>query len=390
MCKWNASHLYTFPSWKQFHAGPPLRKLTTKPPMKFSNVLISLAMGTMILISGCKKEKNDPAPSSATPTILSKNINDQATGVPINKAIAVTFSEPMNAATITPATFVVKNGSSQIAGSISYSGITATFNPSVALAANTTYTATVTTGVKDASGVALASNIIWSFTTGNTSATLAVVNLRTAGNYVLLAKTAISNNPTSAITGAIGLSPAAASYITGLPLTKATGYATSSQVTGNIYAADMASPTSSNLTTAINDMQTAYTDAAGRSTPDYSELGTGNIGGKTLLPGLYKWTSSVTVPTDITISGNATDVWIFQISGNLSLSSAVKVTLSGGAQAKNIFWQVAGTVTTGTTSHMEGIILSKTGVTFGSGASLKGRALAQTAIVLDANTVVNP
>ena len=84
-------------------------------------------------------------------------------------------------------------------------------------------------------------------------------------------------------------------------------------------------------------MQTAYTDAAGRPTPDFVELGTGNIGGKTLVPGLYKWSSSVTMPTDVTIDGGANDVWIFQISGDLSMAAAVHINLNGGAQAKNIF-----------------------------------------------------
>ncbi|WP_041932113.1 ice-binding family protein [Cytophaga hutchinsonii] len=359
--------------------------------MKFSNLLVSLAMGTVFFMSACKKEKNDPAPANNTPpTVSSTNISNQTTGVPTNKDITVTFSEQMDAASITPATFVVKKGTAVIPGTVSYTGTTATFNPSVVLDANTVYTATVTTGIKDAAGAALPSNVTWSFTTGANASVLAVVNLRTAVNYVLLAKTAINNNPTSAVTGAIGLSPAATSYITGFSLTNATGYATSSQVTGHIFAADMVSPTSSNLTTAINDMQTAYTDAAGRKTPDYVELGTGNIGGKTLQPGLYKWTSSVSVPSDVTISGGANDVWIFQISGNLSLSAGAKITLSGGAQAKNIFWQVAGTVTAGTTSHIEGVILSKTGITFNTGASLKGRALAQTAIILDGNTVTQP
>ena len=357
--------------------------------MKLSYAVVVLTLGTILFISSCKKDSNNPGPSNS-PAVSSSNISNQATGVPTNKDISVTFSKPMDQSTITTSTFYVKNGSTSVPGTVSYSGTTATFNPSVVLDPNTTYTATVTTGVKDASGVALASNVVWSFTTGSTSATLAAVNLRSAGNYVLLAKTAISNSPTSTITGWVGLSPAATSYITGLSLTKATGYATSAQVTEKIYAADMAAPTSSNLTTAISDMQTAYTDAAGRSTPNYLELGTGNIGGKTLLPGLYKWTTSVTTPTDVTISGGANDVWIFQISGDLSLASAVQVTLIGGAQAKNIFWQVAGTVTTGTTSHLEGIVLCKTGITFNANATFKGRALAQSAIVLSSNTIVIP
>ena len=161
-------------------------------------------------------------------------------------------------------------------------------------------------------------------------------------------------------------------------------------MTGKIYAADMAAPTGINLTTAVQNMITAYNDAAGRPTPDFLELGTGNIGGKTLTAGLYKWTTNVTIPSDVTISGGANDVWIFQISQNLLMSSGVHLNLIGGAQTKNIFWQVAGQATFGTTSHFEGIIMSMTGITFQTGASFKGRALAQTAVVLDGNAVVLP
>jgi hypothetical protein len=137
-------------------------------------------------------------------------------------------------------------------------------------------------------------------------------------------------------------------------------------------------------------MQTAYTDAAGRSLPDFFELYAGNIGGKTLIPGLYKWTSAVTLPSSVTISGGANDIWIFQISGNLIASGAVQVILAGGAQSKNIFWQVAGQTTIGTTAKFKGIILCMTGITLQTGASLNGRALAQTAVVLGANAVTQP
>jgi hypothetical protein len=127
------------------------------------------------------------------------------------------------------------------------------------------------------------------------------VSLGTAGNFVLLAKTAISTVPASAITGDIGISPAAETYITGFNLTDATGYATSPQITGTIYASDMASPTPSNLTTAVSDMETAFTDAAGRVTPDFVELHVGNLGGKTLIPGLYKWGNTVIAPASFEI-----------------------------------------------------------------------------------------
>ena len=152
----------------------------------------------------------------------------------------------------------------------------------------------------------------------------------------------------------------------------------------------MASPTPANMTTAVSNMITAYNDAAGRPSPDFTELGTGNLGGKTLIPGLYKWSNTVIMPSDVTLDGGANDVWIFQIAGNLTMSSAMKINLSGGAQAKNIFWQVAGQATFGTTSHFEGNVLSMTGITFQTGASINGRALAQTAVILDGNTVTKP
>ena len=216
--------------------------------------------------------------------------------------------------------------------------------------------------------------------------------LGAAGSYAILAKTGISNVTGSTVTGDMGLSPAAASFITGFSLVadSTNVFSNSSSVVGKVYAANYAVPSPSNLTTAIGSMETAYTDAAGRSTPDFLELGTGNLGGLTLAPGLYKWTSSVTIPTGVTIAGGANDVWIFQTSGDLSIAAAKNVTLSGGAQAKNIFWQVAGQATLGATSHFEGIILSKTAITLQTGATMKGRALAQTQVALDNNAITQP
>jgi hypothetical protein len=220
----------------------------------------------------------------------------------------------------------------------------------------------------------------------------AAVNLGSSINYVILAKSAISNVPTSAITGDLGLSPAAASFITGFSLTlpAASPFSTSAQVTGQVFASDYNTPTPSNLTTAVSDMETAYTDAAGRVTPDYLELATGAIGGLTLPRGLYKWTNTVTIGSDITLNGSATDIWIFQIAGGITQASATRVHLTGGALAKNVFWQVFGVVDIGTTAHMEGIILSQTSITLATGATANGRLLAQTAVSLAGNTVVKP
>ena len=212
------------------------------------------------------------------------------------------------------------------------------------------------------------------------------VNLGVAGNFVILTKSGITDVFASAVTGDIGTSP-----ITGAAI-----HLSCAEVTGAIYTVDAAGPLpcrvtdATRLTAAVGDMQTAYVDAAGRSNPKYLNLGAGNIGGQTLAPGLYKWTSAVTIPTDITISGGPNAIWIFQVSGTLNVSSAVKITLAGGAQARNIFWQTSGAVTLGTTSHFEGIILCKTGINLKTGASINGRMFAQTAVTLQKNTVTQP
>ncbi|CAE8618266.1 unnamed protein product [Polarella glacialis] len=224
------------------------------------------------------------------------------------------------------------------------------------------------------------------------SANLEAVNLGTAGNYAILSKAGISTEPTSAITGDIGVSPIAATAITGFSLTadSTNVFATSTQVTGKVYADDYHPPTKSALTVAIGDMETAYTDAAGRLNPDSENLGSGDLGGQTLGPGLYAFSSSVKIPTDCTISGSATDKWIFQMSGDLTMAANTKVILEGGALASNIVWQVAGFVKVKTGAHMEGILLVKTKADFLTGSSLNGRILAQTAVNLQSSTVTQP
>ena len=220
------------------------------------------------------------------------------------------------------------------------------------------------------------------------AAVLASVDLGTAGNYVLLSKAGISTTGTTKVTGSIAVSPIAASALTGfgLVLDRSGAFSRSTLVTGNVYAANYAAPTPSVLTTAVKDMQTAYTNAAGR-TAGVTELAAGNIGGLTLAPGVYKWGTGVTIPTNVTLSGGKNDVWIFQIAGTLSTSSATKVILAGGAQCKNIFWQVAGATTLGTYSTFNGNILDKKNIALRTGAVLNGRALAQTAITLQANKI---
>ena len=215
---------------------------------------------------------------------------------------------------------------------------------------------------------------------------LEVVNLGLSGDFVILSKTGITDVYKSSVAGDVGTSP-----ITGAAL-----LLQCNEVSGTIYTVDAAGPlpcrvtNATRLGTAVLDMQAAYTDAAGRSNPDFLNLGAGNIGGLTLTPGLYNWTSALIIPTDVTISGTSKDIFIFQIAGTLNMSSAVRITLTGGVQAKNIFWVTSGAVTLGTTSHFEGNILSMTGINLQTGASINGRMLAQTAVTLQMNTVVMP
>jgi hypothetical protein len=213
----------------------------------------------------------------------------------------------------------------------------------------------------------------------------AAVNLRTAGNFAILAQSAVTNVPTSAVTGDVGLSPATGA---GIGLSCA-------QVTGAIYSVDAAGPLpcrvtdATRLTAAVGDEGTAYTDAAGRA-PDYTELASGNIGGRTLGPATYKWSTPVLISTDVTLNGGPNDVWIFQIAQGLTVASGVKIVLAGGALPQNVFWQTFGAAEIGTTAQFKGVILSQTSIAMKTGASINGRLMAGTAVTLDQNTVTQP
>jgi len=329
------------------------------------------------------------------PTVSSTSPAGSATGVPTNAKVTVTFNKPMDPASLTAATLTVSQGAVQVSGIVSYgtTGTTATFTPASNFAGGVAFNATVTAGAKDLSGNALAAAHAWTFTTGTSAAKGPLpVGLGTAGNYAVLAKTAVSSVPPSVVTGDLAVSPAAATFITGFSLVAdATNvFSTSTQIVGKAFAADYAVPTPTNLTTAVSNMEAAYIDAAGRPTPDFLELGTGNIGGKTLAPGLYKWTSTVTIPADVVLSGGANDVWIFQTTGDLTMDAAMRVTLAGGALAKNVFWQVAGNTTFGASSHFEGVVLGKTDIKLVTGATMNGRALSQTQVVLQQATLTQP
>lgn len=349
-----------------------------------------LLASAAFLAAGCKSDSsNNP---SGAPSVLSTGPANAATGVPRNPSVTAVFSEPMNATTLNATTFVLMNGATAVAGTVSYSGNTVTFVPSATLASNTLFTATISTDVTDVAGSHLASAKTWHFTTVATSASgPAAVNLSTAGAYVILSKSGVSTTGATSVVGDIGVSPILASAITGFTLsTPPTTFTTSSLVTGKVWAPDYNAPTGTNLTAAVLDMQTAYTNAAGRTLPDFIELGAGNITGMTLAPGLYKWGTGVSLSGVVTLNGDANAVWIFQIAQNLTVGNGASVNFTGGASARNVFWQVAGQATFGTTAAFKGIILGKTLISFNTGATLTGRALAQTAVTLNAATITNP
>jgi len=212
------------------------------------------------------------------------------------------------------------------------------------------------------------------------------VNLGNAEGFAILSKSGITNVPPSYVTGNVGTSP-----ITGAAL-----LLTCNEVDGSIYTVAAAGPLPCRqidaplLTSSVLDMQAAYTDAAGRTNPDVLNLGAGVIGGLTLSPGLHTWASTLVISSDITLNGGPDDVWIFQVAGTFNMSSAAGIHLAGGAKASNIFWQVSGAVTLGTTSHFEGTLLGATSIAVQTGATVNGRLLAQTAVTLQMNTVTRP
>jgi hypothetical protein len=213
-----------------------------------------------------------------------------------------------------------------------------------------------------------------------------LINLGTAENFAILSKTGITNVPTSSIIGNVGASP-----ITGAAI-----LIDCSEVQGRIYTTDGAGQQCGSrvtngplLTEAVVDMEAAYVEAAGRPNPISVNLGGGSIGGNTLIGGVYKWTTDLEITTDITLSGSPDDVWIFQVAGKINMAAAKTINLAG-AKAENIFWQSAGVVSLGTSSNFEGTILCAKQINLKTGASLNGRAFAQTNVTLEQNTVTKP
>lgn len=305
------------------------------------------------------------------PTVIMTSPLDTTTNVSVNKRVTATFSRAMNGATLTSSTFTVHQGTTPIAGAVSYSGTTATFTPTSPLDLSLVYTGRITTGARDPQGAALESDHVWSFTTGACSQV--AVNLRSAGNFAVLAGSTVTNTGPSSVTGDLGVSPNNA--WTGFP-------------PGNLIGTEhLGNPTAA---TAIADLTTAYNDAAGRTLCAVTVAG--NLGGMTLAPGLYTSTSSLEITSgDLTLDaqGDSDAVFIFQMASTLTTTSGRQVILAGGAKAANVYWQVGSSATLGTTSAFRGTIMADQAITLDTNATLDGRALARiAAVTLATNTIV--
>jgi hypothetical protein len=315
------------------------------------------------------------AADATAPTVTSSTPLDLATGVSINQKPTATFSRAMDPATLGTTTFTLRQGVTPVAGSVTLDGATntATFTPAAPLGLDLVYTATVTNGARDLGGTALAADYTWSFTTAACS--LAPVALGTAGNFAVLAGSTVTNTGLTSITGDVGVSPGSA--ITGF----GPGIIVGTQHVANPTAA-----------LAILDLTTAYNDAAGRTLCPVSK--TGNLGGQTLAPGLYKSTSDLSITSgDLTLDaqGDGEAVFLFQAASTLTTTAGRQVILTNGAKAANVYWQVGSSATLGTTSAFQGTIMADQAVTLETGATLNGRALARIAAVsLDSNTIVKP
>jgi len=358
-------------------------------------------------IPGCgDSDKNvgagNPGAPLTAPTVTSETPPDGSTLVCPNTAvITVTFSKPMNPATINTTTFTLTGPSGSVSGKVTYIVATqvATFTPTASLGTTSAqFTATITTGAQDLFGNGLASNFVWMFTTSAPCPPPMGSGLGAACGYGILAGTTVTNTGPTHVSGDVGVSPGTA--VTGFRDPPFNTYAVGTGgthtdgpgiATGIIHLNDPPPPSVTSAAAAQTALTVAYLDLAGRTAPAPATVA-GDLSGLTLAPGIYKSTSSlaITGPVPLTLDGggNANAVWIFQIASSLTTSSNTSVVLAGGAKASNVFWQVGSSATLGTNSTFNGSILALTSITVTTGATLNGRALARNgAVTLDSNMV---
>lgn len=327
--------------------------------------------------------------ASIPPTVILTDPIDLASSVALNKVITADFSTNMDPTTINSNTFTLKIGNTPVSGVVSYSGVKASFNPNSNLLSGTTYTATITTGAKNLAGTPIVNNYEWTFTT---VAPLGppIVDLKTVARFGIIAGVGVSNAAGfSEIRNMdVGISPGVRSSITGFP--------PAIVVNGAIYASDDIAPPGvpAMLTQAKQDLTDAYLFAEGATTPAPATV-SGDLGGQTLAPGIYKSNTTLLVQSgDLTLDaqGDVNAVWIFQVASSFTTVGGAggNIILSGGAQAKNVFWQVGSSATIGDNTSFKGNVLALTSITMNSGAVAEGRMLARNgAVVMTNANIIN-
>ena len=347
------------------------------------------------------------------PTVTSTDPMNNAIDVALNQTVTADFSAIMDAATINGTTFTLKQGTTTVPGTVSYSGSTASFKPTTSLVLGKVYTATITNGAKSASGTPLANDYVWNFTTMLVAPAPIIVNLGTAAMFGAFGGNAgITNQGLNTVinNGSLGTT-AASTLVTGFhdglivytetPLNKG-------NVTGDIFTAPPAPGTATSLAIAqkgLLDANAAYLSISPAAKPGGSDPNAGELGGLTLAPGVYKSASGTFKISNgnltLDAQGDPNATWIFQTASGLTVgiagpTGAKSVIMINGGLPKNVFWYVgsAATINSAGGGTMVGTIIAKSGVTFSTAGNasqtvLNGRAISLVASVTMVNTTVN-
>lgn len=386
-----------------------------------TNPLLANKIYTVTITKAAKNSLGTPMVADHTwtfttdvvPTITATDPVDNATDVALNQTVTADFSTLMDASTINATTFILKQGAAVILGTVSYSGTTASFNPTNSLVIGKVYTATITTGAKNVAGTPLANDYVWSFTTIQSPPAAIVVDLGTAAMFGAFGGNAGMTNQglnTVINNGSIGTT-GASTMVTGFHDGNAIYTETDlnvGNVTGDIFTAPPAPGTATSLAIAQQaqlDATAAYLSISPASKPGGSDPNAGELGGLTLAPGVYKSASGTFKISngDLTLDaqGDPNATWIFQTAAGLTVgiagpTGAKSVLLKNGALSKNVFWYVgsAATINGAGGGTMVGTIIANSGVTFSTAGNaaqtvLNGRAISLVSSVTMVNTTIN-
>lgn len=351
--------------------------------------------------------------TGAVPIVVSTDPANGATNVPVSKIVTATFNKVMKATTINTTTFTIKQGVTNIVGTVTYSGTTATFTPAAPFAPSTVYTGTITTGAQDAAGNAMAANYTWTFTTAGV--VLIPSFLGTAAQFGVFGGSAgITNQGINTVinNGSIGTT-GVSTLITGFHDGTTGDIYTETPlniglVTGRIHTAPPPPGSAASFaiaTQGLADANAAYLSISPASRPGGIDPGAGELGNLTLAPGVYKSAAGTFKITNgnlvLDAQGDPNAVWIFQAPTSLTVgiagpAGARSVLLINGAQARNVYWYVgtAATINGAGGGVMTGTIISSAGMTFSTAGNavqtiLNGRAISLNASVTMVNTTIN-